>query len=107
GVVGLRPLAGDQRYGDELAQSERQSASLVAQLPRYDPDWRAETGRAAALAAELEDRIAAVDAELARLNVGAPADRGDRDLVKLWQDRVGLMQQLMEVHVTRASYVGL
>ena len=107
GVIVLRPFGGEQAYGDELAQAKRQSASLEAQLQRYDPDSRVETGRAAALAAELEDRIAVVDAELARLNVGAPADRGDRDLVKLWQDRVGLMQQLMEVHVTRASYVGL
>ena len=29
------------------------------------------------------------------------------ELVKLWQERVDAMQQLMTVHVTRAAYVGL
>ena len=33
--------------------------------------------------------------------------RDGRDLVSLWQDRVDLMQQLVDVHVTRAAYVGL
>ena len=107
GVIVLRPFGGEQAYGDELAQAKRQSASLEAQLQRYDPDSRVETGRAAALAAELEDRIAAVDAELARLDASARRDAEGRSLVKLWQDRVGLMQQLMDVHVTRAAYVGL
>src|SRR5881397_3089855 len=54
GVIVLRPFGGEQAYGDELAQAKRQSASLEAQLQRYDPDSRVETGRAAALAAELE-----------------------------------------------------
>ena len=107
GVIVLRPFGGEQAYGDELAQAKRQSASLEAQLQRYDPDSRVETGRAAALAAELEDRIAVVDAELARLTATARGDGEGRNLVKLWQDRVGLMQQLMDVHVTRAAYVGL
>jgi len=54
----------------------------------------------------LEDRIAAIDGELAR--VGPPDSAlGPGDLVKLWRQRVDLMQQLVGVHVTRAAYVGL
>ncbi len=103
-VVVFNPFASEPAYADELAQAKRQSASLEATLQRYDPDSRVESGRAAALAAELEDRIAVVDAELARQDgVG----RDGRDVVSLWQDRVDLMQQLVDVHVTRAAYVGL
>jgi hypothetical protein len=61
------------------------------------------SGQEAALAAQLEDRIALVDGKLTRI------DRRGRDaeLVDLWKQRVNLMQQLVQVRVTRASYVGL
>ncbi len=64
------------------------------------------SGRSAALVAELEDRIAVIDGELARLGGSAAQLRHD-ELVKLWQERVTLMQQLFDAHVTRVSYVGL
>ncbi len=101
----LRPFRAEPAYAAELAQAKRQSASLETTLQRYDPDSRVESGRAAALAALLEDRIAALDAELARRDGAGPA--GGPDLVQLWQNRVDLMQQLVDVHVTRAAYVGL
>jgi hypothetical protein len=63
------------------------------------------SGRAASLAAELEDRISTVDGWLAQLNAAPPGR--DPQLVKLWQDRVNLMQQLVDVRVTSAAYVGL
>jgi dienelactone hydrolase len=105
GLVVFHPFSTEPAYAAELAQAKRQSASLETTLQNYDPDSRVESGRAAALAAELEDRIAAVDAELTRRNGGGVS--GGRDLVSLWQDRVDLMQQLVDVHVTRAAYVGL
>lgn len=105
GVAVFRPFGGTSAYADELEHAKRQSASLEAELQQYDPDSRVVSGRAASLAAELEDRIAAVDGWLAQLNAapGGP----DPQLVKLWQDRVNLMQQLVDVHVTSAAYVGL
>jgi hypothetical protein len=105
GVAVLRPFAGTPAYADELEQAKRQSASLEAELQQYDPDSRVVSGRAASLAAELEDRIATVDGWLAQRNA-VPAGP-DPQLVKLWQDRVNLMQQLVDVHVTSAAYVGL
>jgi hypothetical protein len=105
GVVVLRPFGGRSAYGDELEHAKRQSASLEAELQQYDPDSRVVSGRAASHAAELEDRIATVDGWLAQLNSSAP--QPDPQLVKLWQDRVNLMQQLVDVHETNAAYVGL
>lgn len=104
GILVLRPGSGGKLYADELARVKEQSASLEATLQRYDPDGRVVSGRSAALAAELEDRIADIDGELARAG-GAQARSAD--LVGLWQRRVDLMQQLVSVRVTRAAYVGL
>ena len=90
----------------ELARVKQQSATLEQALGRYDPDCRVMSGRAAVLAAALEDRIALIDGELAR--IGPPEDQGRASaLVNLWQQRVDLMERLVRVRVTRAAYVGL
>jgi hypothetical protein len=105
GVAVFRPFSGTSAYAEDLERAKQQSASLETELQQYDPDSRVVSGRAASLAADLEERIAAVDGWLAQLS-GAPA-APDPQLVKLWQNRVNLMQQLVDVHVTSASYVGL
>lgn len=106
GVIVMRPFSGgSQPFVAQLEDVKHESASLEAELGRYDLDSRVVSGRAAALAAELEDRIASVDGELARLNT--VSSDGGPELVQLWQDRVDLMRRLVDVHVTRAAYVGL
>ena len=105
GVIVFRPFTGTSAYADDLERAKQQSASLETELQQYNPDSRVVSGRSASLAAELEDRIAALDGGLAQIN-GAPTGP-DPQLVKLWQDRVTLMQQLVDVHVTSAGYVGL
>jgi len=107
GVAALlvfRPFWSKSVDGAELARVKQQSATIEAQLERYDPESRVMSGRSAALAAALEDGIAAVDGELVRAGTTEPRST---DLLKLWQQRVDLMQQLMSVRVARASYVGL
>ncbi|HET9709199.1 MAG TPA: hypothetical protein VFP39_12950 [Gemmatimonadales bacterium] len=89
---------------DELAQAKQQSAQLETTLRDYDSDSRVMSGREADLTAQLEDQIAALDGQLSQLGDSA---RADAQLVDLWRQRVDLMQQLMQVHVTRAKYVGL
>jgi hypothetical protein len=109
GVAALlvfRPFWSGTVGAAELAQVKQQSATLETQLERYDPDGRVTSGQRAALAAALEDRIAVVDGELARLGDTAP-QRGPAELVRLWQQRVDLMEQLVSVRVARVSYVGL
>src|SRR5438876_660805 len=106
GLLVFRPFGTGQANAADLASIKRESATLEQQLERYDPDARVMSGRAAAVAAALEDRIAVIDGELARFG---PSDAQPRpaELVKLSQQRVDIMQQLVGVHVTRAAYVGL
>src|SRR5436305_11797323 len=106
GLLVFRPFWTKPVEAADLARMKEQSATLEAELERYDPDARGTSGRGAALAAALEDRIAVIDGELAQVGTSeAPVRRAE--LVKLWQERVDAMQQLMTVHVTRAAYVGL
>jgi uncharacterized small protein (DUF1192 family) len=106
GLIVLAPFRARQSEAADLARVKQESATLEEQLHRYDPTGRVMSGRAAALVAELEDRIAVVDGELAQLGASQAQVRRD-ELVNLWQNRVDLMQQLVDAHVTRVSYVGL
>src|SRR6266581_2582335 len=106
GLLVFRPFWTKPVDAAELARVKQQSATLEQQLGRYDPDGRVTSGRSAALAAALEDRIAVIDGELAQLGP-VPAQAHSADLVNLWQQRVDLMEQLVSVRVTRAAYVGL
>jgi hypothetical protein len=63
-------------------------------------------GRTAGIAEALEDRIATVDRELEMAELQEQQTR-DQQLLKLWRERVGLLDALVDVHVTRASNVGL
>jgi hypothetical protein len=100
GLLLLRPTATGGGLHAELTQAKQASATLEDELQRYDVDGVVLSGRAAALAADLEDRIAVIDGALT-----SPTE--DAELVKLWQQRVDLMQQLVGVRATRARYVGL
>lgn len=87
----------------ELTQAKQQSATLEDSLQRYDVDGRVLSGHGAALVAELEDRISVIDGDLARRDSRVR----DAQLVKLWQQRVDLMRELVQARATRGRYVGL
>src|SRR5258706_171335 len=55
GVAVFRPFGGTSAYADELERAKQRSASLETELQQYDPDSRVVSGRAASLAADLED----------------------------------------------------
>ena len=63
-------------------------------------------GRTARMAEELEDRIARVDRELEATEL-LRQQAQDQELLRLWRERVGLLDALVDVHVTRASNAGL
>jgi hypothetical protein len=63
-------------------------------------------GRTARIAQELEDRIAAVDRQLEMTDLMDSVRRQSQEL-NLWRERVGLLDALVDVHITRASNVGL
>ncbi|HET6579857.1 MAG TPA: hypothetical protein VFG66_16170 [Gemmatimonadales bacterium] len=93
---------GDQEIQLQMARSQ----ALESALNDYHPEDRVLDGRTAGIAQELEDRIARVDRELEMTELLERQSR-DQQLLKLWRERVGLLDALVDVHVTRASNVGL
>jgi predicted anti-sigma-YlaC factor YlaD len=104
GLMVLGPMFGNIGIADELRQAKQQSARLESTLQDYDPESRVMSGREAEITARLEDQIAQVDGRLADLDAQAAREA---QLVDLWRQRVQLMEQLVQVRVTRAKYVGL
>lgn len=88
----------------QLEKAMSRSQLLEQQLRDWDPESRVLDGETAAVVIQLEDRIAALDAELARTAISKAEHERE---VALWQQRVGLMNALVEVHVTKASNVDL
>jgi hypothetical protein len=98
---------GDLGPGEqEISQAMASSQALESALSQYQPETRVLDGRTAGIAQELEDRIARVDRELEMAELLERQTR-DAQLLKLWRERVGLLDALVDVHVTRASNVGL
>lgn len=90
----------------EIEQAMVRSRVLESALDRIDPGSRVLNGRTAGIAQELEDGIARVDRELEMAELMEQRSR-DAELLRLWRERVGLLDALVDVHVTRASHVGL
>lgn len=97
-VRGVGPGA-SPAYADEIALAKQESAAIEQRLGLHDVAGGVMSGREAALAAELEDRIAVIDGALTQSAL-------EGELLTLWQRRVDLMEQLYEVRVRRAAYVG-
>ncbi len=90
----------------DIQQAMVRSRALESALDRIDPESRVLDGRTAGIAQELEDRIARVDRELEMVDLMEQQSR-DSQLLRLWRERIGLLDALVDVHVTRASHVGL
>ena len=91
---------------EQLNQAMERSQVLESALSEYNPAGRVLDGRTARIAGELEDRIARVDRQLEVTEL-LRQQAADRDLLKLWRERVGLLDALVDVHVTRARNAGL
>lgn len=109
--VALAVTLGDISRPNELAANElshvmERSQVLESALNDYNPEARVLDGRTARIAGELEDRIARLDRELEMADLQRQ-QATDEDLLKLWRERVGLLDALVDVHVTRASNAGL
>jgi hypothetical protein len=94
------------RASDQLTATMAESAALEQALQALRPDERVTDAYTARVAASLEDRIADLDRRLsAAQGAGTPAP--EAELLGLWRERVGLMDALVDVHMTRAENVGL
>lgn len=89
-----------------IDSAKAQSKVLEYTIQRYNPEGRVLDGQTAGIAAELEDRIAELDRRLERTQL-MQEDSRDQELLQLWRQRVGLLDALVDVHVTKASNVGL
>jgi hypothetical protein len=97
---------------EQLQEAMVRSRALETALGAYNPDARVLDGRTARMAQELEDRIARLDRELEATELLRQQEAKDQpldeqQLLRLWRERVGLLDALVDVHVTRASNAGL
>jgi hypothetical protein len=94
---------------EQLVQVMERSQLLESALNDYNPDGRVLDGGTARIAGELEDRIARLDRELemAELQSQQQQQPTNDDLLRLWRERVGLLDALVDVRVARASNAGL
>jgi hypothetical protein len=94
---------------EQLVQVMERSQLLESALNDYNPDGRVLDGGTARIAGELEDRIAQLDRELemAELQSQQQQRPTNEDLLRLWRERVGLLDALVDVRVARASNAGL
>ena len=106
-VLGGRtvPTAGEES-GRAIATAMAQSQMLESALGRYRPEGRVTDGRTATVVSGLESRIAEVDRQLQVAEMMRQRVRDDA-LLRLWRQRVGLMDALVNVHLTRATNAGL
>jgi len=92
----------------DLATIIARSQELEEALRVYDPDSRMIDARTATIAARLEDQLSTVDRQIelfGALDRSVPERQAER--LRLWNERVGLLNALMDVHLTKATYAGM
>ena len=91
----------------QIADLMQRSQALEAAIGATRPDRRVVDGRTVRVASDLEARIADLDRMLEVQELDASPGRGGMQRVELWRERVGLLNALVDVHVTNARNVGL
>jgi len=81
-----------------------ESQKLEYALRSLEGDSRVMKGRTAGTICQIQDRIALIDVQLGRTG---PDRAASLDELKLWQERVQLLDALVNVQATRTAYVGL
>jgi hypothetical protein len=109
-AVVLVPQLGSPSNASQLAEQRElddiiaRSQQLESVIEDYDSDRRMTDGRTAVVAASLEDRLARVDRQLQLVNLMDQRMR-PQEALRLWRERVGLLDALMDVHATGAKFV--
>lgn len=89
----------------ELAEMMSRSRELEQALEGFDQDRAVIDGRAVGITASLEDRLARLDRQIEVVDL-MNAEIRQHEMIKLWRERVGLLDALVDVHLTGARYVG-
>jgi hypothetical protein len=105
-LVGVRVVGNPSQGAGAVTLDElmTQSQDREQALRALDPTSRVLNGRTAGAIADLEDRIAVIDARLGDRHTN---NLGRDEIMELWRQRVDLMDALINLHMTRAAYVGL
>ncbi len=112
GLLVLRPMlqpapADGGATAAAIAEAQQRSAQLEQAINVFDPAGRPIDGQTARVAQALEDRIAELDQRIQAVELAPARTVEDTERLGLWQQRVGLMDALMDVHLTSAGDVGL
>lgn len=108
-AVMVTARAGTQHHATEqvaLDEAMTRSRQLEQLIQSYNPDARVTDGRTVRMASALENRISDVDQQLEAAQLQGGGRHQDEAMLRLWRQRVGLLDALVDVHVTRASAVG-
>ena len=97
------PVSAEQ----QIHQAMRESSALEGELHRLHPDARPSDLTTAQVAGELEARIAQLDQQLQVLQLEPARPINESRTLELWRQRTGLLDALVDVHLTHASNVGL
>jgi anti-sigma factor RsiW len=104
GVRGAIEAVAEAKLARETQALVSESQRLERALHTSEGRARLMNGRTAGTVAQLEDRIAYIDARLSRSQGGkAPSV----EAVGLWQERVRLLDALVSVETSGTTYVGL
>ena len=106
-VVGNMANPSSAEGTQQLEQVMNESRALEGELARLDTETRAMDLVTAQVAGQLQTRIAALDERLQTAELSIDRRPTDDQLIELWRERVGLMDALVDVHLTSASQVGL
>ncbi|MDZ4673291.1 MAG: hypothetical protein SGI84_02490 [Gemmatimonadota bacterium] len=98
--------AAEAALSNELIETITRSQQLERALVAISPENRVLDSRTATITGRLEDRLQLVDRDLQAAGLMNEQGRLIEQL-RLWRERVGLLDALVDVHVTRASYAGL
>lgn len=89
----------------ELAEVMSRSQGLEQAISGFDQDRQVVDGRTVAVTSSLEDQLARIDRQIEAVGLLEAEVRQER-MLKLWRERVGLLDALVDVHLTGARYVG-
>lgn len=89
----------------ELAEVMSRATQLERALAGFDQDRQVVNGHTVAVTTRLEDQVARIDRQIEAVTFMDRQTQREQ-MLKLWRERVGLLDALVDVHLSGARYVG-
>lgn len=102
----VSPAVDNRATESAIREAREQSSVLEATIRNYNPAARVIDGHTARVALSIEDRIATLDEQLLR-QASMPSGPEAPETLDLWRERVGLLDALVDVHLTSGGNVGM